>query len=96
MFTKEMLDDYANKLLFDLTEDENKLLISEFDVIKENMEIISNIEGIEKVKPLSFPQEVTTDHLRSDDTLDLLTSEEALSNCHDKMEDVAIVPKVVG
>ena len=96
MFTKEMLDDYANKLLFDLTDDENKLLISEFDVIKEHMEIISNIEGIEKVKPLSYPQDVYTTNLRSDDTIDLLTSDEALANCHDKMEDVAIVPKVVG
>ena len=96
MFTKEMLDDYANKLLFDLTEDENQLLISEFDVIKENMEIISNIEGIEKVKPLSYPQDTFTTNLRSDDTISLLTSDEALANCHDKMEDVAIVPKVVG
>ena len=96
MFTKELLNKYANDLLFDLSEEEVNLLLEEFDVIRENMEIISNIEGISEVEPLSFPYDITVSSLRDDEDLQNISTEDALKNCHDKIEDVAIVPKVVG
>lgn len=96
MFTKELMNKYANDLLFDLSEEEVNLLLEEFDVIRENMEIISNIEGISEVEPLSFPYDITVSSLRDDEDLKNISTEDALKNCHDKIEDVAIVPKVVG
>ncbi|MBR4230895.1 MAG: hypothetical protein IKR74_01895 [Bacilli bacterium] len=96
MFTKELMNKYANDLLFDLSEEEVNLLLEEFDVIRENMEIISNIEGISEVEPLSFPYDITVSSLRDDEDLQNISTEDALKNCHDKIEDVAIVPKVVG
>ncbi len=96
MFTKELMNKYSNDLLFDLSDDEVDLLLEEFDVIRENMEIISNIEGIREVKPLSFPYDMTISSLRDDDDAQNITTDDALKNCHDKIEDVAIVPKVVG
>ena len=96
MFTKELMNKYANDLLFDLSEEEVNLLLEEFDVIRENMEIISNIEGISEVEPLSFPYDITVSSLRDDEDLQNISTEYALKNCHDKIEDVAIVPKVVG
>ena len=96
MFTKELMNKYANDLLFDLSDDEVNLLLEEFDVIRENMDIISNIEGISEVEPLSFPYDITISSLREDEDISNITTEDALLNCHDKIEDVAVVPKVVG
>ena len=45
-FTKEMVDDYANKLLIGLTPEENALVLKEFDIIDANMQIIANIPNI--------------------------------------------------
>ena len=96
MFTKEMLEKYANDLLFDLTDDELDLLLSEFDVINSKMEIIANMEGIKDVEPLSFPQDIKTTSLRKDEDVEVIPYEDVLKNCDDKIEDVAVVPKVVG
>ena len=96
MFTKEMIEDYADKLLIGLSDEECDLLLKEFDVIKEKMEIIENIDGINKVEPLSFPQDIKTKEYRSGKDTSNIKTADALSNCEDKIEDVVIVPKVVG
>ena len=46
-FTKEMVDDYADKLLIGLTEEENKMVLDEFDIIDEQINIINDIPEIE-------------------------------------------------
>ena len=52
-FTKEMVDDYADKLLIGLTPEENKMVLDEFDVIDEQINIINDIPGIENVEPMT-------------------------------------------
>ena len=52
-FTKEMVDDYADKLLIGLTEEENKMVLDEFEIIDQNINVINEIEGIENVEPMS-------------------------------------------
>ena len=39
-FTKEMIDDYADKLLIGLTEEERTNIQEEFDEIEKNMDLI--------------------------------------------------------
>ena len=39
-FTKEMITDYADKLLIGLTDEENKTLLEEFQVIEARMDLI--------------------------------------------------------
>ena len=39
-FTKELVDDLANKLLFELSEEENKMVLDEFETIDQNMKKI--------------------------------------------------------
>ena len=46
-FTKEMVDDYADKLLIGLTEEENQMVLDEFEIIDETINTINEIEGIE-------------------------------------------------
>ena len=96
MFTEEKIKDYANKLLFDLTDEEVKDLLNEFDAINENMNKIASIEGIEKVEPQHFPQEIFTEKLREDTDSRCISTKDALSNSKGTIEDVVSVPKVVG
>lgn len=96
MFTEVKIKDYANKLLFDLSETEVKDLLEEFDTINENMEKIASIKGIEKVEPLHFPQEIYTDVLRDDKDSRNIPTKDALCNSDGLLEDVIEVPKVVG
>ncbi|MBQ6840737.1 MAG: hypothetical protein IJO63_01290 [Bacilli bacterium] len=95
-FTKEMINDYAEKLLFGLSEEECTTLLEEFDIINENMEIISNIAGISDVDPQSFPCEFTLTELREDIPEESLNIEDILANCDEKIDRVVEVPKVVG
>ena len=95
-FTKEMINDYANKLLFDLSDEEADTLLEEFDIINENMEIISSIEGISDVEPQSFPCEFSLTDLREDIADESLSIEDILINCDAKIDRVVEVPKVVG
>lgn len=95
-FTKEMINDYADKLLIGLSDKECNTLLEEFDVIKERMEIISNIEGIENVEPQSFPCEFYLTTLRKDEAKESLPIEDILANCDESIERVVEVPKVVG
>ena len=37
-FTKEMVDNYADKLLIGLTEEENKMVLDEFEIIDNIMQ----------------------------------------------------------
>ena len=40
-FTKEMVDDYADKLLIGLTEEENQMVLDEFEIIAETINTIN-------------------------------------------------------
>ena len=54
MISKEQLKDYA-KLMFDMSDEEYETLQQEFDIIIKQMELISKIEKIEAVEPMTFP-----------------------------------------
>lgn len=94
--TKEILKKAANNLMFDMTDEEYETLMKEFEVIIQQMEIISSIEGVDDVEPMTFPFEVTNDYLREDVPETPLNREEALKNAKDVVEGQIRLPKVVG
>lgn len=96
MFTKEMINDYAEKLLIGLTEEETNTLLEEFTSIEENMNLIDKIEGLDKVEPMHFPTNYEISALRDTNNERNIDRDEALSNSADTMEGMNIVPKVVG
>ena len=53
-FTKELVNEYADKLLIGLTEEENKMVLDEFEMIDKSINLINNIEDIDKVIPMSY------------------------------------------
>lgn len=95
-FTREMVDDYAEKLLIGLTEEENKMVLDEFEIIDKNIDIINEIEGIEEVEPMSWCLDDFTYELREDVVEDSIPVEELLQNCDDYVGNEIRVPKVVG
>ena len=96
-FTKEMIDDYADKLLIGLTEEERTNIQEEFDEIEKNMDLINEIPNIKNTEPLSFPFEMTIEDLRNDDEVgEEIRIEELLTNCDQYEGREVEVPKVVG
>ena len=80
MIEKEKLKLYANKLMFDMKDEEYQTLQEEFDIILKQMDLIGKIDGIEKVSPMTFPFPNTDTALREDEEGDYLTVSEVLEN----------------
>ena len=95
-FTKEMVDDYADKLLIGLTPEENKMVLDEFDVIDEQINVINEIPGIEKVEPMTHCLDDFEFELREDEIEESIPIEDLLSNCDEFSAREVEVPKVVG
>ena len=94
-FTKEMVNDYADKLLIGLTEEENKMVLEEFDIIDKNIDIINEIPNIKNVEPMTHCLDDFISELREDIVEDSVPIEELLQNCDDYSGREVEVPKVV-
>ena len=95
MIEKEKLKKYARLLMFDMDEEEYTTLQEEFDTLLKQMDLIGQIEGIEKVEPMTFPFKNTDATLREDEVGDYLTVGEVLANAKHQVSDQVKVPRVV-
>lgn len=95
-FTKEMVDDYADKLLIGLTAEENQMVLDEFEIIDSTIDLINDIPNIEKVEPMTHCLDNFEYELRDDVVEESIPIEELLQNCDDAVDGEVIVPKVVG
>lgn len=95
-FTKELVDSYADKLLIGLTDEENELVLKEFNIIEDNMEIIANIPDIENIEPMTHTLDDFSYSPRDDKAEESITIENILSNCDCYEDREIVVPKVVG
>ena len=94
-FTKEMVDDYADKLLIGLTEEENKMALDEFEIIDKNIDIINEIPNIENVEPMSWCLDDFSFELREDEVEESVPIEDLLQNCDVYNDREVEVPRVV-
>lgn len=94
-FTKEMVIDYADKLLIGLTEEEVKMVLDEFEIIDKNIDLINEISNIEKVEPMTHCLDDFVYELREDVVEQSISIEDALSNCDNYLNREVKVPKVV-
>lgn len=95
MFTKELILNYADKLLIGLSDEEVDMLLKEFDVINQNMEKINEIKGLENINPAHFPQDCEISALRDGNEERMIDIDKALSNCDKFIDREVEVPKVV-
>ncbi len=94
-FTKEMVDDYAEKLLIGLTDEENKMVLDEFEAIDKNIDLINEIPNIESIEPMTHALDDFTFELRSDIAEESIPIEDALRNAGKTDGREIEVPKVV-
>lgn len=95
-FTKEMVDDYADKLLIGLTEEENQMVLEEFDVIDKNLDLVNQIPNISDVEPMTHALDDFNFELREDVVVSSVPIDELLRNSDDTEGDEIVVPRVVG
>ena len=91
---KELLQDCAHRLMFDMTDEQYELLEKEFKIILKQMELIE-VNDVDELTPMTFPFDVTVTYLRDDDVIETISTEEALSNAKDVVENQIRLPKVV-
>lgn len=94
-FTKEMVDDYAGKLLIGLTEEENKMVLEEFEAIDQNIDLINEIPNIAEVEPMTHALDDFNFNLREDIANKSIPIEDALRNAGATDGREIEVPKVV-
>ena len=94
-FTKEMVDSYANKLLFNLTEEENQMVLDEFEVIDETIDLINKIDGIDTLEPMTHALDAFVVDLREDIAEESIELKGALRNAGATEGREIEVPKVV-
>lgn len=97
MIDKKLLKSYANKLMFDMNDEEYDTLQNEFSIILKQMDLIGKIENISDVEPMFFPFPNDEATLRDDevDEINTLTVDEVLDNTKFQAKDQVKVPKVV-
>ena len=90
-----VLKDAANRLLFDMSEEEYKTLLEEFDIITKQMRMIGEDASLDEEEPMVFPFDVKTTFLREDVPGTPLDREEAIKNANNKTGGQIKLPKVV-
>ena len=94
-FTKEMVNDYANKLLIGLTNEENKMVLDEFEVIDHDIDIINTIDNIGEIVPMTHTLDDFNYELRNDICEESPAVEDLLKNAKKTLGIEIEVPKVV-
>ncbi|MBE6154185.1 MAG: Asp-tRNA(Asn)/Glu-tRNA(Gln) amidotransferase subunit GatC [Firmicutes bacterium] len=94
-FTKEMVDDLADKLLIGLTEEENKMVLDEFEIIDKTIDMINEIDGIKNIEPMTHALDDFEFVLREDIAKESISVEDALRNAGATEGREIEVPKVV-
>jgi len=91
----DVLKDAANRLLFDMSDEQYKTLYEEFQILTKQMETIGKIEGLENYEPMTFPFDCSTSFLREDVAEEPLPRDDALRNAGNKQDNQIKLPKVV-
>ena len=95
-YTQALVDDLADKLLIGLSPEENEMVLSEFDEIDANIDLINEIDGISEVEPMTHCLDDFVYELREDVAVEGLPIEDILANSDDTEDREIVVPKVVG
>lgn len=93
-FSKETLKSLANRLMFDLTDEECVELQDEFETYLKQLDLLNKIDT-ENVEEMVYPFETPTFYIRKDEVSHVLSTNDALKNAPQVSENYVVVPKVV-
>lgn len=94
-FTRDMVIDYADKLLIGLTDEEVQMVLDEFEVIDKNIDLINEIPNISDVAPMTHCLDNFEFELREDVVEESVDIDDLLQNCDSTLDREVKVPKVV-
>lgn len=94
--TKDVINECASNLLFNLAEGQDEMINNEFSSIIAQMNFLSKIQGIDEVEPMTYPTKSHHKAMRQDEPSEPLPAEEALKNVHARLGNQVKIPKVVG
>lgn len=94
--TKEVIQECAKNLLFDITEEELNNTIDEFDSILKQMSYLGELKNIDNVEPLTFPIDEIHSYLREDIPSTPVDVNEELKMVPSRLGNQVKLPKVVG
>lgn len=92
---KAVLKDAANRLLFDMSDEQYEMLLDEFHIIQSQLDLIGKIKGVDEATPMTFPFDCTTTYLREDVPSVPLKKEDVLKNAKSVQDGQIKLPKVV-
>ena len=92
---KEILKKAANSLMFDMSDEQYEKLEKEFEIILKQLDVISNVKGVDEVSPMTFPFDNSITYLRKDVAGTPLNQREALKNSKDTLLGQIKLPKVI-
>lgn len=97
MITRDKLEEYAKKLMFEMENHEYKTLEDEFEIILKQMEFIDNINDIDSVEPMTYPFDLELDdsYLREDVASNEICFDDMKVNVKEYENNMVKVPKVV-
>lgn len=94
-FTKEMVTLYADKLLIGLTDEENKMVLDEFEIIDNTINTINEIKEIQELEPMTHALDDFVYELREDEAEESIPIDDALRNAGRVDGREIEIPKVV-
>lgn len=86
----------ANRLCFDMSDEEYQTLLNEFKTVIKQMELIAEDKTIDQYEPMVYPFPCTIDALREDETITPSSRDEILKNAKNKLAGQIKVKKVNG
>ncbi|MDY5997678.1 MAG: Asp-tRNA(Asn)/Glu-tRNA(Gln) amidotransferase subunit GatC [Erysipelotrichaceae bacterium] len=84
----------AHQLMFDLSDDEVKDIMNEFETLTEQLKLLEKIDTA-NVEEMVYPFEDETSFLREDVVSNVISQQDALANVKNSTEGHFVVPKVV-
>ena len=92
--SKEELKKLANRLMYDMSDEDYDLLEKEFETYLKYIELMENID-VSDVTPMTFPFFYESIGLREDVEDEVLATEDVLKNAHDVFDNQVKVKKVI-
>ena len=84
----------AHQLMFDLSDDEAKDIMNEFETLTEQLKLLEKIDTA-NVEEMVYPFEDETSFLREDVVSNVISQQDSLANVKNSTEGHFVVPKVV-
>ena len=84
----------AHQLMFDLSDDEAKDIMNEFETLTEQLKLLEKIDTA-NVEEMVYPFEDETSFLREDVVSNVISQQDTLANVKNSTEGHFVVPKVV-